>query len=139
MMALPRNFIIGIIVFCIFIVGGVYLFTSIAGSSATVNDFNSTFSKVDEITAQTNEIRDNIVNSTTDFGLFGVLNSLINSAWTGVKVLFSTVELGDTVVTETGNFVGLPPAGFTIAGLIILIIIIFVSFSIWSAIFQRDL
>jgi hypothetical protein len=139
-MALPRNFVIGMLVFCVFIVGGIYLVGNFGVSGTKTQEFNATFEKVNDLTSQTESIKASITNSTSsDFGAFGVLNGLINSAWTSLKIVFTTQELAGTVITDSATFLGLPKEALIIGTLITAIIIIFVSFSIWSAIFQRDL
>ena len=138
-MSLPRHFIIGILMFCLFIASGLFLFVDFGINSAKINEFNTTFNVVNSITDKTDSIRSSITDADTDFGIFGVLNSLINSAWTGLGILFDVIDLSSAVISDSATFFGLPTGVFIIISLIVAGITVFISFSIWSAIFQRDL
>lgn len=135
-MALPRNYVIGLVIFCIFIFGGMWLIGDFGINDASTSSFNNTFYVYNDIASDISSIRNSTEKAETDFGAFGVLNSLINSAWVGLKVLFHTGDITSALADDVSNFFHIP---FEILMLISLIVIVVIAFAIWGAIFQRDL
>lgn len=133
---IPKTYIIGIVMFCFFIVGGVSILASFGVNSQQVTDFNTTFDKMNDITQVSNDLRGSIENADTDFGAFGVLNSLISSAWQSLKLLFTSLSFMGDAYAALSTFFGVPA---WIPGLLGGIVVIILIFAIWSAIFQRDL
>jgi protein-S-isoprenylcysteine O-methyltransferase Ste14 len=99
------------------------------------SDFNRTFNVYDNVTTQVTSIKENIVNADTDFGAFGVLNSLIATSWQGVKLLFSSFGFMDSVFGGLSTMFGIPS---WVGGFAILLIIVIIAFAIWAAIFQTQ-
>lgn len=132
----PRTYIIGIIIFCLFIVGGVSLLASFGVNSTQVTDFNTTFDKMNDVTDVTSDLRGSIENADTDFGAFGVLNSLISSAWQSLRLLFTSLGFMEDAYTGLNTFFGVPA---WIPALLGSIVIVIIAFAIFGAIFQRDL
>ena len=139
---LPSNYIIGIVMFTLFIVGGVALLAeqSSVNPDMLTNDkferFNKTFDVMGDVTEEVDDIEDSIKNSDADQGLFGVLNSLINSAWNTLSLIFDSFSFMDGVWQGTNKIFGIP---VWVATLISGLVTILFAFAIWSAVFQRKL
>jgi len=139
---LPRHYLIGIILFTLFIVGGVSILAEFRNSDAgfgdsdRFNEFNQTFNKLTEVTESTETIEDNIVNAEVDEGIFGVLNSLISSGWQTFKLLFTSFGFMEDALAGLTTFFGVPA---WIVTLIILLVTVVIAFAIYSAIFQREI
>ena len=140
----PKDYIIGIIIFTLFVVGGVSMLSILdLGSSGVISndpryaDFNDTFNVYENVTTQVGGIKSNIIeaNNLKDFGFFGVLNSLIASSWQGVKLLFSSFGFMDAVFGGLSTIFGLPA---WVGGLMILLVVVIIGFAIWAAIFQTQ-
>jgi len=139
---LPRHYIIGIILFTLFIIGGIAMigeFRTVDSSFVDNNkfaSFNNTFNVYDDVTTEVGGLKGNIENADTDFGLFGVLNSLISSAWQTLRLLFTSFGFMDAVFNGLEGFLGVP--GW-VGALLILLVTVLLVFAIYSAIFQRDI
>lgn len=139
---LPRHYIIGIIIFTMFIVGGLSMVSIFNDSDntfandTTYNQFNSSFNVLNNITQEVGDLEDSIVNADTDFGAYGVLNALISSAWQTLKLTFTSFAFMDSAFTGLTSFFGVPA---WIIGLLALMITVMFVFAIYSAIFQREL
>ena len=139
---LPRHYITGIIIFTLFIIGGIAIIGELTHEDAGFVDdekfssFNDTFNVYDDITTEVGDLRSDIEDADTDFGLFGVLNSLISSSWQSLKLLISSFGFMDAVFNGLESFVGIP--GW-VGGLLILLVTVLLAFAIYSAIFQRDI
>lgn len=141
MTAKPRNYLIGIIIFMLVIGVGIDWLAALNSVDSTFTEnsdyskLNDTLNKREDLSAQVDSLKDNL-DSDADFGPFGVLNGLINSAWTVIKSFFTSFGFMETVLSDAGDLIGLP--GWVV-GLGVMVIVVMVVFSIWSAIFQRDL
>jgi len=142
MSAKPSTYIVGIIIFTLFMMAGITWLTGFVSYDNTYIDgeefeqFNNTFNTYDDTVEQVGVIEDGITESDTDFGAFGVLNSLISGAWQQLKLLFTSFKFMGDAITGLSTFFGVPTWMTVLAGLLITVII---AFSIWSAIFQRDI
>lgn len=141
----PKSYIIGIVMFVFFILGGVYILNEVRNEDTTFinsnelddyNKFNQTFNKLDDINDSVRGIQRNIENAQSDFGLFGVLNSLINSAWNTLKLLFESFGFMDSVFDGLGSIFGVPE---WVSTLLLLIPIIIIAFAIFRAIFKTEI
>lgn len=136
------DYIIGIIIFTLFIVGGVSMlaiFTSHStgyGNSTAYVEYNDTVNVLGDVTNQVEELESSVKSSDPDWGVLGTLNALINSGWQTLKLTFDSFNFMDEVFIGTSAFFGIP---LWIPGIIILIITIIIVFAIYSAIFQREL
>ena len=139
---LPRHYIIGIVMFTFMIVGGVSIFSIYGNSEPSFiqneqfQDFNNSFNVVNDITKQVDDLEESITEADTDFGLFGVLNALISSAWQALKLLFTSLSFMDGVFLGLTSVFGIPGWIPALVGVLVTVILIF---SIFSAIFQRDI
>lgn len=135
-----KKYIIGVLLFSAIIVGGVSFMATLNARDASfmdgdrLGDFNETFGVLNDVSTQVTELESGITNADADPGLFGVLNSLIMSAWQSLKLTVNSFNFMDDVFTGLGPIFGIP---VWIAGIITLIISVVIIFAIWSAIFQR--
>ena len=141
-MAEIRDYIIGIIIFTFFIVGGVSVIGMFKDKDASFGtedkfqQFNSSFSKLDTVTTSVNGIETSITSSdNTQFGVFGVLNALISTSWNTLKLTFSSFSFMNDIFRATSTVFGVPS---WIPAMIILIIVVVIAFAIFSAIFQKE-
>jgi len=133
---LPRTYIIGIIVFCFIIVAGISLLANFGINNSQVTDFNKSFQKYDEVLEVSSSLRSSVEDADTDFGPFGILNTLISSAWQSLKLLFTSLGFMNDAYAAVSSFFGVPA---WIPALLVSAVVIVLLFSIWSAVFQRDL
>lgn len=135
-----RNYIIGVIVFTIFIVGGVSYLSVLNNTGGgftdddTFNKFNRSFNKLADVTEEVGTLESGVKNAQSDFGLFGVLNSLIQTSWSTLKATLSSFDFMNTALDESNEIFGIPSWIPTLIGLIITIVIVF---AIFRAIFNR--
>ena len=106
---------------------------SITGD-ATYTQFNKTFNKLDQVTDKVEGLQSSIDDAEPEQGLFGVLNSLISTAWNSLKLVFTSFGFMDGVFSGMYAVFGVPA---WIPALIILIVVVIIAFEIWRAIFQR--
>lgn len=140
---LPRHYIFGIIAFTGFIMA-VSVMMSEMNPSDTLTDqkdviaFNNTFNKMDEVQEVVNDLEGRVKDDTdeTNFGVFGVLNALINRGWTTLRLLYTSFDFMDDAFYGVTKTFGSVPVWSVV--LILAAITIMITFSIFSAIFQRD-
>jgi len=139
---LPSQYITGIILFTLFITGGLFLISTLKDKNPalitddTYNQFNDTFNKYDDVSTEVNTLQNTITNSSTDFGAFGVLNSLISTGWNSLKLIFRSFDFMNDAFNGLTSFFGIPS---WVGGMIILIVSVMLIFAIFGAIFQREL
>lgn len=139
---LPSNYIIGIILFTIFIVGGVAMISifnekdSTFASDEKFTDFNKSFNKMNEVTESVESLEEGITGARPDVGVFGVLNALIQSSWNSLKLIISSFGFMTDVFAALSTVFGIPTWVGTLISLLVTVILVF---GIWGAIFQRDL
>lgn len=140
-MAEMKEYLVGIVLFTFIIMGGMLVVSEFRahslsfGTEAEYESYNYTFNTLDKITTQVDSLKGNIEDSDNDFGLFGVLNSIIGSTWQAIKLFFSSFSFMDSVFNGVSNYFGVPT---WIPLLIITLITIMVVFAIWSLVFNRD-
>lgn len=141
-MTKPSTYIIGILVFTMFILGGVGIIGELMQSNPAFGDsdkytqFNKTFNVYNRVTTSVDSLKTNIEEADTDFGLFGVLNALISSSWQTLRLLVSSLNFMNGVFEGLHTMFGLPT---WVPSIIISIITVIIVFAIYSAIFQRDI
>lgn len=139
----PKHYLYGAILFSVMILGIVSILSSLneAEGGNIANDerfaeFNSTFNIYDQIDNGTQNVRSSIENAPeSQFGIFGVLNSLINTAWQTLKGLFNSFKFVTVAIGGLSTMFGVP---VWVTGAVSLLIIVMIAFSIWSAIFQKN-
>jgi len=135
-----RNYIIGIIIFVFFIVGGLAMMGILYKDKASITgdesytQFNKTFNKLDQVTDKVEGLQSSIEDAEPEQGLFGVLNSLISTAWNSLKLVFTSFGFMNGVFSGMYAIFGVPS---WIPALIMLIVVVIIAFEIWRAIFQR--
>lgn len=139
---IPRQYIIGILIFSMFIVGGTSLMSNFFEKDPTFGDkdkfsqFNDTFNIMDDVSDRVDALESSVVSVDTDPGLWGTLSALTLGVWNSLGLLFSSFGFMDTVFNGFESIFGIP--GW-VGGTIIAIITVMLVFSIISAILQRDL
>jgi len=138
----PRTYIFAIIIFTLLIVGSVSIIGAFHNSDPDVIDtdkyqqFNRSFNKINDVSDSVTGLEDNIIDAAPDQGAFGVLNSLINTGWQTLVLLFNSFGFMDGVFEAMSEMFGVPP---WIISLVLLLITVMLVFTIFSAIFQKDI
>jgi hypothetical protein len=90
-----------------------------------------------DINETSNSLQEKLTNiDSTEFGIFGVLNALINGAWNTLKLLINNLSFMTGAMASAVSIFGLPS---WVSGTVIMLVTILIAFSIYSAIFQRDI
>ena len=136
----PSTYILAIILFTFFIMGGVALIGEFRSADPTfMSDpqtvaFNSTFNRYSSLTTSVNSLQSSISDAGNEWGVFGVLNALIGSAWNALRLLFSSLSFMNAVFLGLGMF-GVPS---WVGGLASLVVVVIIAFAIYSAIFRTE-
>lgn len=139
---LPRHYIIGIIIFTFFIVGGTSMLSLMGAEDAAfagdeqLQHFNRTFNIQSSITQEVGDLEDSVSQADLDPGPFGMLNALISSSWTSLALMFDSFSFMNSVLDGLSSVFGVPGWIPILIGLIITVILVF---AIFGAIFQRNL
>ena len=114
----PRDYLIGIVIFVMLSLGGIALINEMRGDnsdflttqeSADYVKLNKTFQKLDDINDSISSIQEDITNTENkEFGVFGVLGGLINSAWNTLRFLFTSVGFMNDIFAGFTEFLGVP-------------------------------
>ena len=134
----PRMYIFGIIMFTLVIYSGLYIMGSFAENNPSYinsdkfSGFNRSFNKVAELNTATDSLKYSITDSTEEYGVFGVINSLIKSVWSAFKNIFTTFGFMIDALTGLTSVFGVPSA---IVGLLTSLVVIMLVFSIYSLVF----
>lgn len=137
----PSIYILGIIFFMGIILAGFGMMGEFRQSDATfmsdnkTSAFNSTFNRYDELTASVTTIQGSVSTGGTSWGVFGVLNALIGSAWNALLLLFNSFGFMTAVFGGLTLF-GIPGWVGALLGLVVIVII---AFAIMSAIFRQEI
>lgn len=141
--ATPRSYVFGIIIFTLLIVGGISIFASFGAvnpsmvTSTKYEQFNNTFNKFSDLNESVTNLQSSIESDDNkEFGVFGVLNGLINAAWNSLKLIFQSFGFMSDVGDGLNKVFGVPS---WIPNLLFLSVITMLAFTIWSAIFQSEL
>lgn len=139
---LPRHYLQGILMFCGVIVLGLSLILAFQDTNSSFVDqpefdsFNQSYNLFNDLQEETNTLKANVEGADTDFGLFGVLNSLINSGWNSLKLLFTGLSFMNSAFIGLSTIFGLPPI---VLGLATTAVSILIFFAIYSVIFQKEI
>lgn len=135
-----KNYIIAIVVFTFVIVGGVSImgiwFTD---NTAITSDekyiaFNQTFNKLDDVTSSIESLQSRVDDTEPEKDILGgVLGGLINSAWNGLKLIFSSFGFMTEGFEGLSTIFGVPAWIPVLIGLMVIVTIVF---AIWSAFFK---
>lgn len=131
------TYIIGIVIFTMMILGVISMIGIFRTADPSFIDddkfseFNKTFNTLEEVSSSVGGLKDGIVDSDTDWGAFGVLNSLLGTMWNSVVLIFSSFDFMNDVFAGLSTFFGIPT---WVTGLISLLVIILIVFGIYSLI-----
>lgn len=136
-----KNYLIGIIIATMFIVGTVSLINAFRADnpemipSSKFQELNNSFNIQQNLTDEINDLQSSFQNiDSTKWGTFGVLYGLMDSAWQTFKFTLSNFNFITKSMTGFTTILGVP-AWFV--GLLTLIIIVIVVYEILGAIIQR--
>ena len=144
MRVLPRDYVYGIIIFTMFLVGGVTLLGILGHDKPTFTDsdhfgtFNETAGiLLRDVYENVENINSTITGTGTDgeVGTFGFLDSLVNRGWNILKLLGNTFSFADKAYYSISSSLGVPSWIVTLS---ILLVVVVIGFSVLSAIFQKD-
>lgn len=136
--ALPSTYVIGIILFGIIITGFVSMFSQVgndlqgSGEEMSISQFNTTFNKLNEAKAGTDNLKNRLIGDDKDWGIWGVLNALIGSSWETLKIMFTSLDFMQSAFFGLVAF-GIPD--WFIGGILAIITTILI-FAIISAILK---
>lgn len=141
----PKDILIGIVLFVMLSLGGIGLINEMRSDNADFltaqeeteyTKLNRTFQKLDDINESISSIQEEITaTGNKEFGVFGVLGGLINSAWNTLRFLFTSVGFMNDIFSGFTEFLGIPS---WVGSCIIMIITIIIAFAIYKAIFKAD-
>lgn len=137
----PSTYILGIIFFTFFILGGVTMMGELRQSDATfmadenTQAFNRTFNVYTSLDTSVSSLQSSVEDAGNDWGIFGVINALVGSAWNALRLLFSSLSFMNAVFVGLGLF-GVPS---WVGGLASLTIIVIIAFAIYSSIFNSEI
>lgn len=139
---LPRHYVFGSIIFMTIIAGGILVAAvfnhdkSILDGDSQYQNFNATFNKYNDLESSMQTLED-AASQTNDVnpGLFGFLDSLVGISWNTLTSIGTTFGFMKTSIGGLSSIFGIPD--FIVTAIILLISAMIV-FSIFSAIFQRE-
>lgn len=131
--------IYGLIIFTLLIVGGINVIMEFRSNDASFmnNDkftmFNKSFNRFDTLNSSISSMQSSIQGAQPDWGVFGVLNSLIKSSWSAISNLFSSLRFVNDILQGLSVVFGVPTWA---VGLVSMMFIVLICFTIWALIFQ---
>ena len=143
---LPRHYVYGIIFFTLVSGSMVGIVNEFGHSNPDmVNDpnyikFSNSFNQTQTVTDKVGSLRGGVEGNTTGSQSWlekvGPLGAIINSLWTGIKVLGGSFDFLSTAFMTMGDFMGVPS---WIAGLITLSVTVLFLFALISIVFQKEI
>lgn len=136
----PSTYIMAILIFTFFILGGVGIMSELRSSDATfmadenTQQFNKTFNVYADVTTSVGSIKSSVEDAGNDWGVFGVINALLGSAWNALRLLFTSLSFMNAVFAGLGMF-GVPS---WVGGIASLAVTTLIAFAIYAAVFSRD-
>lgn len=137
----PRHYLVGIILFTLFITGGVELINMFYFEDVNFVDadkyqkFNETFNVRNEVDATVSNIRNSIVTQNLPAPI-AFISTMFLTAFQALMALFTSLSFMDAVFNGLYTVFGIPA---WVGGLLISLVTIMIVFSIISAILQRDI
>lgn len=135
------TYLIGMIMFTFFMYGGITLLNSLRAEpeylidATKIDSFSAAGEKYDQLNSTLEGLSSGILGAVPDPGIFGVLNSIIQTAWSvmvGLPTLFSFMN---AAYIDIANFFGIP---VWIPSILLLVLVVIILFTILSAIFQTE-
>ena len=136
----PSTYIMAIILFTFFILGGITIMGEFRKSDATfmadenTQAFNKTFNVYTSLSTSVGGLQSSVEDAGNDWGIFGVVNALVGSAWNALRLLFSSLSFMNAVFIGLGLF-GIPS---WVGGLATLTVTVIIAFAIYASIFKSD-
>lgn len=137
----PRDYLVGILLFTLFITGGVQLIDMMYGESTNFvdadqyNSFNDTFNVRNDANQAVSDIRNKIVTQDLPSPITFVATMFL-TAFQALMSLFTSLTFMTSVFEGLYHVFGIP---FWVTGILVSLITIMIVFSIISAILQRDI
>ena len=136
----PSTYLLAIIMFTFFIMAGVAMMGEFRKSDVNFmtdtnsKAFNNTFNKYTDLTTSVTNLQTSVTDAGSDWGVFGVVNALVGSAWNSLRLLFTSFSF------MNGVFAGLEMFGIPswVGGLATLTVTVILAFAIFSAIFNSE-
>lgn len=136
----PKTYIYGFIVLVLLVAGGSVYMASFAVDKPSFIDnpsfraFNESFNRVNDIDDASKTFK-GVVNGTdaNQFGVFGVIDGLINSVWGTFKTIYATLDFTTDSFKALSSVFGVPSWIITI---LVSLVLIMIAFSIFGWIFQ---
>jgi hypothetical protein len=141
----PSEYIIGTIIFTMITLGVVAVIMEVQNvdngfiDAQNLKDFNQSFNHYNELTNSVNGLQTSVTGSEIDQGgstVNGVLNSLLNTIWTTLKMLFSSFAFMTTAYNGLVVTLGVPSWLPILIGLIVSVIF---AFGIFAAVTRTNL
>jgi len=137
---LIRHYILAVIVFTMVIVGGVSMISDFAGDNDEFIDddkfisFNRSFNKMEDLKTSVTSLETS-TQTDPELGPFGFLDSLVKTVVNTLKTIFSSFGFIDDIFNSLDEVFGIPP---WVGVLIVSMITVIISFSIFTVITQRE-
>lgn len=132
------TYLVGVVMFTFFIVGGLAMIAMFNDSDSTFidtnkyNSFNQSVNKYQDVTESLGDIEESVTSASGGSSL----SDLIQVAWNTLKSLPTLFSFMTSAYFGLADFFGVPLWIPALLGTIVVIIIIF---AIWGAIFQNDI
>jgi hypothetical protein len=133
------DYVVAVIVFMMLVLGGISIYGNVFTADYFVNteyeNFSNTFNKSVELTNNIEALKGNVSGATPgdDSGLLGSINSLIKTAFSGVKIILSTFTIMDLAFGGITSIFGFP---LWLSILIKTLITALIVFAIYKLIFR---
>lgn len=142
---LMRHLLYGIIVGTIAIMGVMFMLSELVSDSGNPEFFsndnltslNRTFNKFYELNQSVQNFESGIQNSRneTQWGVFGVINGIIQSTWSVITGLFTSLGFFKDMLGSLDEYLPIPS---WVGGALILIVLVLVGFGIFTIVFQKE-
>jgi hypothetical protein len=136
----PSGYILAIIAFTFVIMAGMGMIGELRQADPTfmsggsLDEFNTTFNRYDELTSSVGQLQSSLTDSQQDWSLLGTFNALIGTAWHGLVLIISSFNFMNLVFAGLGMF-GVPA---WVGGLCSLAVVVVLVMAIWAAIFRTE-
>jgi len=140
---IPRNYLYGLVIFMMLIIGGVTILgagfdgSDTFGNKDDYKQFNRSFNKLGELNSQVNTLESGVTESSQEkASVWGFLDGLVNGVWYSVRSLSTSLSFATDIFTNLNTMFGVPAWVTVGVGMLITIMIVF---SIISVIFKMNI
>ena len=124
------SYLIALLVFGMVITGIVVLLSGVTTENADLSeeyeDFNATFNKLEQTSTSVDNLESKLkADDGQNWGVFGVLNALIGSAWETLKLVFSSFSFITAIFAGLHTWLGVPLWVTNTLYSLILVVVIF--------------